>query len=109
MKIETWQGFEVDPAFTKFRKKLEDLVTQKINNGRTIGHDAHLWATRKDYSCPLGCASDYIMAPLGSTASDLFDIETARAWNFIVGFGTGGGNNSCPYYRLGQLYRARFP
>ena len=116
---DSWQGFEVDPVFTKFRKKLEDVVTQKINSGRTINHDSRRWYNGLGCGCPLGCAfSDEeinrhndLAAPTGPIGAAPFGITDHDAWLFIQGFGTSlftlSDNNA--YYRLGQLYGKRFP
>ena len=82
----TRERIEGDAAFVRFRRKLEDVVTQALNMDGYIR--AQVSARDISKHCPLG-----------------------QAAAFIGGFDDSGpvDAESRPYYQLGKLYRARFP
>lgn len=102
-----------DQEFTRFRRKLEDVVTVAINSGKVVKADRPL--VNNDFYCPVGCfpgATFVTPAWLGS-AGTAVDYLTESNFNmFMAAFDqetfltTYAGN---PYYDLGRIYRARFP
>lgn len=103
-----------DETFTKFRRKLEDVVTVAISNGRKVTADVNRWFGRQgeaNCGCPLGCFFPEPdigeLAPLPNSVSGAAGISEEDAWQFIFGFGH--GVSSGPYFELGRLYRERFP
>lgn len=96
-------------AFTKFRRRLEDAVLEGINTGKVVS------ATNHDCYCPLGCFPGLPRRPWEDEAVKELKgiISLTNLVNFADGF---DGNNeyrkcsaSNPYFRLGRLYRKRFP
>jgi hypothetical protein len=92
-----------DETFTRFRRKLEDVVTGGIVKGKNVSADTlGAW-------CPLGCAEPLLARRPGAVcAYQAFGIDEEAARQFIRGFEcVPDGRGS--YYELGKLYRARFP
>lgn len=102
-----------DETFTRFRRKLEDAVTVAINSGQVT----LLSVTKSERThCPMGCLPEANFrngTPPAMSACTAWEIEKHQALAFQIGFDgepyTDFGGDSLAYFRLGQLYRARFP
>lgn len=94
-----------DETFTRFRRKLEDVVTAGLAKGRNVSADT-LGAF-----CPIGCIEPFRARRPGPVdAAQAFGITEDSARAFIRGFECCPPNpNENVYYKLGQLYRRRFP
>jgi hypothetical protein len=99
-----------DETFTRFRRKLEDVVTVAINSGRRVGQPAN---NTDDFCCPLGCLSKDLHYPSPIRAAGLYDMRgyEHELSDFVQAFDIGDaeGERPGPYFKLGMLYRARFP
>lgn len=102
-----------DEVFTAFRRKLEDATLFAINSGIPIKRDATIHAA----CCPLGCIfgrSSRNSRPGPMVAADAWGIGWDEANSFAAGFdgiGSAAENTGAlgAYFKLGALYRRRFP
>jgi hypothetical protein len=100
-----------DPVFVNFRRKLEDAVTVAINSGIKVS------ASLQCNHCPLGCINNSVYSrPNGAQArraADWIDITPSMAPTaFAAGFDGHAAQLTpeiTPYYKLGKLYKERFP
>jgi hypothetical protein len=95
-----------DETFERFRRTLADAVTVAINSGKRVG---------ADHYCPIACfgETNQCKPPAGFVRQFLtFQLPNGAPTVFTEGF---DGHEMTSYrgvdsyYRLGQLYRARFP
>lgn len=99
-----------DAVFVAFRRKLADVVTVAINEGKRVGMGDG------SCCCPLGTHPEAVAAyPFATPAAEPFAITSDDAFAFIRGFSNATREapytayDSGPYYDLGRLYRTRFP
>jgi hypothetical protein len=98
-----------DETFERFRRKLADVVTVAINEGKRV-------SVVSDCHCPLGChPSAKSSIPFAKDGADMFGISGDDALSFIRGFTSRTDREEWPqydrgsYYELGRLYGWRFP
>lgn len=109
-----------DETFERFRRRLADVVTLRINEGRVVtAEQKRWWSFGEGCGCPLGCIFDDAevnssvnharLAPTTYEAASAFGIKQDDSGKFICGFAEVRGVSGGPYFELGQLYAERFP
>jgi hypothetical protein len=98
-------------AFRKFAARLADAVQKALAEGKTIAAGFVPWPGEPCY-CPLGCFPEAVTCqPTGapsSWAEGKRPIDRFAIRDFYLAFEGEKGSPDSPYYRLGQVYRARF-
>lgn len=96
-----------DETFERFRRKLADVVTVAINEGKKL---SVLAGVAEPTYCPIGChPKSTSMQPFPFQGALLFAIRAGDACAFMAGFDGRPIHKVSPYFELGCLYRSRFP